>query len=491
MASRVLAAFILLISISSFSSAEEKEHVLTLDHSNFTDIVSKHDFIVVEFYAPWCGHCKSLAPEYEKAASVLSSHDPAIVLAKLDASDEANKELGTKFGIQGFPTIKILRNGGKNSQEYKGPREADGIVDYLKRQLGPASSEIKSAQDSATLIDEKKISLVGIFPKFAGEEYEKFTALAEKLRSDYGFAHTLDAKLIGRGDSSVSVPTIRLLKPFDERFVDSQNFDLEALEKFIEESSVPTLVIFDNDPNNQVYLDKYFNTPSSKVMAVVNFSSDSYTSFRSTYEELAASYKGKGLIFLLADLENSDNLLKYFGLNSEQVPLILVQKTNGDKYFKDNLTPNEIAPWLKDFVNGAVRQFIKSAPIPETNDEPVKVVVTNTLAEFVFTSTKNVLIEFYAPWCGHCKKLAPILEEVAVHFEKDAEVVIAKLDATENDVPGDSFEIQGYPTMYFKSASGKLVSYDGDRTKEAIIEYIEKNKETKTATAQTGSKDEL
>nr|GMC98766.1 protein disulfide-isomerase-like [Ipomoea batatas] len=203
------------------AEAEEKEYVLTLDHTNFSDTVAKHNFIVVEFYAPWCGHCKRLAPEYEKAASILSSHDPPITLAKVDASDEVNKELSTKYRIQGFPSIKILRDGGNKVQEYKGPREADGIVTYLKKQAGPASTEIKSREDAASLIDEKKIFVAGVFPKFSGEEFENFITLAEKLRADYDFAHTLDAKHLPRG-KPVDKPTLRLLKPFDELFADYQ-----------------------------------------------------------------------------------------------------------------------------------------------------------------------------------------------------------------------------------------------------------------------------
>jgi protein disulfide-isomerase A1 len=63
---------------------------------------------------------------------------------------------------------------------------------------------------------------VGVFPKFSGEEFENFLAVAEKLRSDYEFGHTLDAKYLPRGESSVSVPLVRLFKPFDELFVDSK-----------------------------------------------------------------------------------------------------------------------------------------------------------------------------------------------------------------------------------------------------------------------------
>lgn len=82
----------------------------------------------------------------------MSSHDPPIALAKIDANEESNRELAGQFEIRGFPTLKILRNGGKSSQDYKGPRDAEGIVDYLKKQSGPASAEIKSAEDASDLI---------------------------------------------------------------------------------------------------------------------------------------------------------------------------------------------------------------------------------------------------------------------------------------------------------------------------------------------------
>jgi hypothetical protein len=70
---------------------------------------------------------------------------------------------------------------------------------------------------------------VGVFPKFSGEEYDNFIALAEKLRSDYDFAHTLNAKHLPKGDSSVSGPVVRLFKPFDELFVDSKVFLISAV----------------------------------------------------------------------------------------------------------------------------------------------------------------------------------------------------------------------------------------------------------------------
>ncbi|XP_010521263.1 PREDICTED: protein disulfide isomerase-like 1-1 [Tarenaya hassleriana] len=486
MASRVSAWISILLVSLVFSSiraeeAETKEFVLTLDHSNFTDTVSKHDFVVVEFYAPWCGHCKKLAPEYEKAASELSSHDPPVVLAKVDASEEANRELANQFEIQGFPTIKILRNGGKSSQDYNGPREAEGIVAYLKKQSGPASAEIKSAEDAAEVVGDKKVVVVGVFPKLSGEEYDSFMALAEKMRADYDFAHTSDAKFLPRGESSVAGPLVRLFKPFDELFVESKDFNVEAMEKFVKESSIPIVTIFDSDPANHPYVIKFFDSPDDKAMFFMNFTGESAESFKSKYNEVARSYKGKGLSFLLGDVENSQNAFQYFGLEESQVPLIVIQSNDGKKYLKANLEVDQIESWLGDFKDGKVAAYKKSQPVPTENNEPVKVVVGESIDDVVFNSGKNVFLEFYAPWCGHCQKLAPILDEVAVSFQSDPNVVIAKLDATANDFPTETFDVKGFPTIYFRSSSGNIVQYDGDRTKEDIISFIEKNKDKPAA----------
>lgn len=112
-------------------------------------MVSKYGLMYVSLYF-----------QYEKAASTLSTTDPSIVLAKVDASGEENKEIASEFEVRGFPTLKILRYGGSVVQEYKGPRDADGIVTYLKKQNGPASTEIKSPEDASAIVDDDKILVV-------------------------------------------------------------------------------------------------------------------------------------------------------------------------------------------------------------------------------------------------------------------------------------------------------------------------------------------
>ncbi|KAL2339762.1 hypothetical protein Fmac_007702 [Flemingia macrophylla] len=425
---------------------------------------------------------------YEKATFILSSHDPPVVLAKIDADDEKNKIL------RNYPTIKILRNGGKNVQAYKGPYEADGIVAYLKKQSRPASTEIKSAAEATAFIGEHKVAIVGVFPKFSGEEFDNFTVLAEKLRDDYDFGHTLSAKHLPTEESSVTGPIVRLFKPFDELSVDFQDFHVEALEKFVEESSSPVVIVFNSDLSNYPFIVKFFSSSDVKVMLFINFTAEGAESFKSKFRELAQQYRQQGLRFLVGHVKSSKGHFQYIGVKEDQVPLIIIQHKDGKKFVKPNLELDHISTWFKAYKDGNIAPYLKSEPIPEANNEPVKVVVGDSLQDIVFNSGKNVLLEFHSPWCGSCIELAPIYEEVAVSYQSDDDVIIAKLDGIANDIPSESFEVKGFPTMYFKSASGKISKYDGNRTKEDIIEFIEKNRDKPAQLQQEqgkGKHDEL
>ncbi|CAM6081511.1 unnamed protein product [Calypogeia fissa] len=491
---RAAAAFLLLglLALSavavSYGSAAEAEveaesltsDVLVLDVSNFTDTVEKHDFIVVEFYAPWCGHCKKLAPEYERAAATLKSHDPPIILAKVDANEEENKPLAEEFGVKGFPTLMIIRNKGEVISDYKGPREEAGIVDYLKKLSGPASIELTSAEQTEEFLkeNEKEIVVIGVFDKLEGEEYENFTKVADAQRSSYVFAHTVDASYLPESDVPVKAVTIRIFKNFDDKTAESADFATEDLTKFLGAESLQLVTEMSKNEEHRPALMKFFESDKDKVFLFLKGSQvdEEPAAVLAAFTKDAKDFKRKGLIFLFAEEDESANALQFFGLEPENLPAYVIQTDKGKKYVEKNAKPEQLAPWLDDFVAGNLKAHIKSEPVPLFNDEPVKVVVADSFKEVVINGGKDVLLEFYAPWCGHCKSLAPILDEVAVSFESDPDVVIAKFDATANDVDSDLFDVRGFPTLYFHSAEGVITPYDGERTKEAITEFINENR---------------
>eukprot|EP00667_Euglena_gracilis_P011341 EG_transcript_11583 len=100
--------------------------VVVLNSGNFENVVSSEENILVEFYAPWCGHCQALEPEYEKAAATLK--EQGIKIAKVDATQE--EKLAEKYGVSGYPTIKLFKKG-EAVKDYRGPRTSSGIVKYM------------------------------------------------------------------------------------------------------------------------------------------------------------------------------------------------------------------------------------------------------------------------------------------------------------------------------------------------------------------------
>lgn len=109
--------------------------MIVLEDDDFDEqVLSSKEPWLVEFYAPWCGHCKALAPEWNKAAVTLKG---AVNVAKVDAT--ANTKLAGQFGVKSYPTIKFFRPGAPKKQiwaeDYTGARDHEGIVNWANNKL--------------------------------------------------------------------------------------------------------------------------------------------------------------------------------------------------------------------------------------------------------------------------------------------------------------------------------------------------------------------
>lgn len=127
---------------------------------------------------------------------------------------------------------------------------------------------------------------------------------------------------------------------------------------------------------------------------------------------------------------------------------------------------------MSDLKEGKLEPFIKSQAIPATNDEPVKVAVAKNFDEIVLNNGKDTFLEIYAPWCGYCRELKPIFDELAAKMI-DEDVEIVKFDGTNNEVPV-MFQLQGYPTLYWlpKDAKDNPIMYVEGKTLNEFIKYI-------------------
>lgn len=122
---RILPAAIALLPALASASA-----VLDLEPKNFDDIVLKSGKpALVEFFAPWCGHCKNLAPVYEELGTNFQHASDKVSVAKVDADN--HKSLGKRFGVSGFPTLKWFDGKSDTPTDYTGGRDLESLSKFI------------------------------------------------------------------------------------------------------------------------------------------------------------------------------------------------------------------------------------------------------------------------------------------------------------------------------------------------------------------------
>ncbi|XP_034031688.1 protein disulfide-isomerase A3 [Thalassophryne amazonica] len=468
-----------LIFVAALAAFARASDVLEFTDDDFESRIGDHDLILVEFFAPWCGHCKRLAPEYEAAATRLKGTVP---LAKVDCT--ANTNTCGKYGVSGYPTLKIFRDG-EESGPYDGPRSADGIVSFLKKQAGPASVEIKTEAEFEKFISDKDSSVIGFFADDKSTAQAEFTKAASALRENYRFAHTNSEALLQ--SNGIDEEGIILFRPprLSNKFEDSSvkysegKFTSNKIKKFIQDNIFGICPHMTDDNKDQIkgkdLLVAYYDVDYEKNPKGSNY-------WRNRVMKVAKGFldQGEKLSFAVANKNMFGHEISEFGMDhgSGELPLVAIRTTKGEKYVMTEEFSRDgkaLERFLQDYFDGKLKRYLKSEPIPEDNTGPVKVVVAENFDSVVNDETKDVLIEFYAPWCGHCKNLEPKYKELGEKLSSDPNVVVAKMDATANDVPSP-YEVSGFPTIYFSPAGQKMSpkKYEGGREVSDFISYLKK-----------------
>jgi len=188
-------------------------------------------------------------------------------------------------------------------------------------------------------------------------------------------------------------------------------------------------------------------------------------------------FRGKAL-YVWIDCDKADNgrILEFFGLKEEQCPDVrMIEMGKSMQKFKpetEGLTQADFEAFTNGVLDGSIKRHLMSEDVPEANDEPVTVIVGKNFDDIVKDPKKAVLVEFYAPWCGHCKQLAPTWDKLGEHFADRDDIVIAKSDATANEFA--DVEVQGFPTLkYFPKDGAAMVDYNGGRDLDSLIKFVE------------------
>ncbi len=346
------------------------------------------------------------------------------------------------------------------------------IVSYMTKQSLPAVSILtKDTIEDFKTAD--KVVLVAYFDADDKESNSTFTTVAEKLRDSYLFGASNDAALAKSED--VTFPSVVLYKSFDEgKSVFTESFDAEAIEKFANTASIPLI--------GEVGPETYAGYMATGIPLAYIFAEteEERNTLSAALKPVAEKHRGT-VSFATIDAKAFGAHAGNLNLKADKFPAFAIQDTvNNKKYPFDQdseITEAAIGKFVSEFVEGKIEPSIKSEPIPEKQEGPVQIVVAYNYDEIVLDDSKDVLIEFYAPWCGHCKALAPKYDTLAELYAKAGltdKVTIAKVDATMNDVPD---EIQGFPTIKLYKAGDKKnpVTYSGSRSIEDLIKFVKEN----------------
>lgn len=470
--------------VRSEAEIKTEENVLVLTKDNFAGAIANNEFILVEFYAPWCGHCKHLAPEYAKAATQLAGQDSPIKLGKVDATQE--QDLAEQFGVKGYPTLKFFRNG--SPIEYSGGRQADDIVSWLVKKTGPPAKELKTVEEAREYVQSVNVIILGFFKDRESEAAKNFLKVAASL-DDQVFGITSEKDVYDDYDAECG--QVILLKKFDEGKVvyDGGNNE-DELKKWITAQSLPLIVEFSHETASKIFGGDIKN----HLLLFLSKEAGHFEKYVDGVKPSAEKFRGK-VLFVTIDTDEDDHarIMEFFGMKKEEVLSMRLIGLEEDmsKYKPENaeISPENVESFVSDFLGGKLKQHLLSQDLPEDwNKTPVWTLVATNFDQVVFDESKNVLVEFYAPWCGHCKQLVPIYDSLGENYSKNKDVVIAKMDSTVNEL--EHTKITSFPTIKLYTKENKVIDYNGERTLEGLIKFVESGGEYGQAASEEAEEED-
>jgi len=177
------------------------------------------------------------------------------------------------------------------------------------------------------------------------------------------------------------------------------------------------------------------------------------------------------------DEEDHKRIMEFFGMDESELPSMRIIRLEEDmsKFRPESteLSDDNIRSFIKQYMDGSLKPHLMSQEVPEDWDKkPVKVLVGKNFEEVALDTTKDVLVEFYAPWCGHCKQLEPTWDKLGEKYSDSDSVVIAKMDSTANEL--EDVKVQGFPTIkLFKKGDNAVIDYNGERTLDGLVKFID------------------
>lgn len=446
--------------------AESANGVSALTDSNFDSFVKEHPHVFVKFFAPWCGHCKSMAESYAGLARKYNDSGKEVVIAEVDCT--VQKDACAKHKVQGFPTLKFFMYG--EAVDYSGAREADDIESWIEKKSSVKLEEITS-EDKLEEVSKMKLAVVLAGDHFSKETLNGFTALASSFdKISFHFTKLPKARELAKSKKSTNFIIFRTFDDGMKVFGTDGEMSNTEMRKFFDDHRFAAVIEFDDEAAQTIF--------GGQKSAVFFFNDNHDTETEKVFYSVAASKKFN-IIFSRSTITTGlgQRLSEYIGVNGKhenEVRLVKFQGQDLEKYRLEKVTVESLTKFVEDFQEGKLKTYLKSEKPIENDTAPVKTIVGDNFDDLVVENDRYVLLEVYAPWCGHCKQLIPIYDELAKKVAHNKNLVIAKMDGTGNEHP--SVSIKGFPTIKFykKDKKSDPLDYNGARDLEGFLTYLKK-----------------
>ncbi|XP_008218981.1 PREDICTED: protein disulfide-isomerase 5-2 [Prunus mume] len=339
-------------SSSSSSSWAVDGKVLELDDSNFDSAISALDLVLVDFYAPWCGHCKRLSPQLDEAAPLLAGLKQPIVIAKLNADKFTS--LARKYEIDAYPTLKLFMHG--VPIEYNGPRKADALVRYLKKFAAPDVSIL----DSDSAISDFVQAAGTYFPIYIGfglnESLISKLAIKYKKKAWFSVAKDFSEDVMVLYDFD-KVPALASLHPtYNEHNIFYGPYEEEFLEEFIRHSLFPLAM-----PINYETL-KLLSDDERKIVLTIVEDEDEEKSKKLIKILKSAASANRDFVFGYVGIKQWEDFADTFGANKKtRLPKMVVWDrmeeyftVNGSESIDEEDQASQVSQFLEGYKEGRI-----------------------------------------------------------------------------------------------------------------------------------------
>jgi len=496
------------------NKVEHNEGLFDLTTDTLQNHINKKGFHLIKFYAPWCGHCKRLEPtwielakEYIPKSEEFSNQDVSI--GRVDCTE--HKEACKEHGVRGYPTL-LLFNDGKKLENYMGSRDMSSLKKFIESKVNPIQKEevddIEEAVHKDGLFDltsenfklhvqKKGYHLVKFYAPWCGHcmKLEPTWIELAKLFQPKNSQLAHSDITISRIDCTTNretcaefevngYPTILLIKEGAKIEKYSRGRDLKSFKDYLSKYQ-------SGDKNDEVKVES--GHASVAVNGLYDLTADNFQKhvgkgfhfvkfyapwcghckrLEPTWVELAEKFTDvKDATIARIDCTVHAEVCQKFEVRGYPTLLLIKDGQKLEKY-KGGRDVNSLLSFFNEkrkFPNiqpkeeGKLQLGVSNDGLYDLNDQ---IFQAHTLKEgFHF-------IKFYAPWCGHCKRLEPTWKELGKNFKDDKQVTIARIDCTVNQKSCTDNEVRGYPTLLLFKDGKKIDKYAGSREVNDLEDYI-------------------